>query len=103
MPRPKKSDSKPTDAQQHGENKAVATKASMEQHTKAKGHLMEGIVGGIQKRTLPPVIDGVIRGVPKYKSDSLVPDMMRSDQGATKIPSQNFGSGFFADGQVGRR
>ena len=102
MPRPKKSEAKENDKQMHGETKGVATKASGEHHTKATGHLMEGIVGGIQKRTMPPVIDGVVRGVPKYRADSLVPELMRSDGGATKVPSQNFGSGFFSDGKVGR-
>ena len=102
MPRPKKSDAKESSKHLHGETNGAATKASTEQHTKAKGHLMDGIVGGIQKRIMPPVIDGIVRGVPKYRAQSLVPELMRSEQGATKIPSQNFGSGFFSDGKVGR-
>ena len=102
MGRPKKSEAKETDKHMHSAAKGEATKASAEHHTKAKGHLMEGIVSGIQKRTMPPVIDGVVRGVAKYKSTSLVPDLMRSESGATKQAPQNFGSGNFPDGKIGK-
>lgn len=102
MPRPKKTEAKETDKHLHGMTKGEATKASGEHHTKQRGHLMDGIVVGLQKRTMPPVIDGVVRGVPKYRGDSTIPDMMRTESSATKEPSQNFGSGNFPEGKVGR-
>jgi hypothetical protein len=102
MPRPKRSEAKETDKQMHGMTKGEATKASGEHHTKQRGHLMEGIVGGITKRTMPPVIDGVVRGVPKYKATSMVPDMMHQPASATRESAGAFGAGNFPEGKVGR-
>jgi len=86
----------------HASGRDYATKATGEQHTKTKGHLMEGIVAGVPKRILPVVIDGIVRGIPKYSDRSLDPETMRVKPSATRDDMASFGSGNFAQGKVGR-
>jgi len=86
----------------HSSGRDYATKATGEQHTKAKGHLMEGIVAGLPKRNLPVVIDGIVRGIPRYSGMSLDADTMRVKPSATKGEQASFGSGNFAQGKTGR-
>lgn len=91
-----------TSVHAHSSGKDHATKASGEQHTKAKGHLMEGIVSGLPKRNLPVVIDGICRGIPKHNGMSLSADMMSVKPSATKDEQASFGSGLFAQGKLGK-
>ena len=57
--------------------------------------LMEGIVSGIPKKTMPPTIDGIVRGVEKHKATNKV---MHIKEGATPHESNTFGSGIFPSG-----
>ena len=91
-----------TSVHAHSSGMDHATKAAGEQHTKAKGHLMEGIVAGLPKRNLPVVIDGICRGIPKHNGMSLDADTMRVKASATKVGQSSFGSGNFAQGKMGR-
>ena len=86
----------------HSSGRDYATKATGEHHTKTKGHLMEGIVTGIPKRILPVVIDGIVRGIPRYSDRSLDPETMRVKASATKDEQSSFGSGMFAQGKLGK-
>jgi hypothetical protein len=79
-----------------------ATKAAGEQHTKTKGHLMEGIVAGLPKRNLPVVIDGICRGISKHNAMSLSADTMHVKGSATKDEQASFGSGLFPQGKTGK-
>lgn len=86
----------------HASGGEYATKATGEFHTKAKGHLMEGIVAGLPKRNLPVVIDGIVRGLPRYGKMSLDADTMHVKASATKDEQASFGSGIFAQGKLGK-
>jgi len=63
------------------------------------GHLMDGIVGGLQRRVVPSVIDGIVRGVAKNSNPSLGGQMSHVDGGATSQARASFGAGAFAQGK----
>ena len=54
---------------------------------------MPGIVTGVAKGSMKPVIDGIVCGVPKPKKESAVPDTLSVAAGATKVGSDAFGAG----------
>ncbi len=99
MPRTKKASMvQEGSAQLHGENRKDGTKPSQEK----KGGLLEGVFSGVPKKIMPPTLDGIVRGVPKYLNKSLAPDTMSVAAGPTKVENGAFGSGLFAEGKVGR-
>jgi hypothetical protein len=61
------------------------------------GTLMDGIVGGIGKRVMPPVVDGIVRGLSQGMSSNN--QMSRVAPGATPQDRGNFGSGAFPQGK----
>ena len=77
------------------------TKASGEKKH-GKTTLMAGIVGGMPKKNLPPTLDGIIRGIAKHGGTSLSADTLHVKSSATKQEEGAFGSGAFAQGQMGR-
>ena len=91
-----------TSVHDHKSGGEYMTKATGENHTKTKGHLMEGIVAGLPKRNLPVVIDGICRGIPRHTGMSLSADTMHVKSSATKEDSSSFGSGAFAQGKMGK-
>jgi hypothetical protein len=102
MPRKSKADMASSIHEHQAAAGKYETKASGETHTKSKGHLMSGIVSGMPKRNLPLVIDGIIRGCPKYTSHSLSADTMHVKPSATKDNQASFGSGLFPEGKQGK-
>jgi hypothetical protein len=63
------------------------------------GHLMDGIVGGLQRRVVPSVIDGIVRGLGRNSNPGLDGQMSRIDGGATSQARASFGAGAFAQGK----
>lgn len=63
-----------------------------------KGHLMDGIVGGIARRVSPPVVDGIVRGITKDFNRALGGQMSKVDASATTTSRGAFGAGIFAQG-----
>ena len=61
--------------------------------------LMDGIVGGLARRVMPPTVDGIVRGCSRDMSPSLGGQMSHVDSGATKQERGSFGSGAFAQGK----
>ena len=59
---------------------------------------MPGIVGGVPKGTMKPVVDGIVCGVPRPKKESAVPDTMSVAAGATKMGADTFGAGLTPQG-----
>lgn len=62
------------------------------------GHLMDGIVGGLARRVMPPVVDGIVRGLSKH-SPSLDGMMSKVQASATPQERGSFGSGAFPQGK----
>jgi hypothetical protein len=60
--------------------------------------VMPGIVVGVLKGTMKPVVDGIVCGVPRPKSESAVPDTMSVAPGATKMNTDTFGAGLTPQG-----
>jgi len=89
-------------AHEHSSGTDYKTKAEGENHDKKHGHLMEGIVAGCPKRTMPPTIDGIVRGVQKYKAVSLDADVSKVKPSATKNAYGSFGSSAFPEGKTGK-
>ena len=85
----------------HSAGNDHTTKASGESK-KGKTTLMAGIVGGLPKKSLPPTLDGIVRGVPKHGGTSLSTDTLHVKNSATKQEEGAFGAGAFAQGQMGR-
>lgn len=54
---------------------------------------MEGIVGGIPKKTTRPVVDGIVEGVKRVQHSALPPPMEKVTASATKNAENTFGSG----------
>lgn len=100
MPRGKKAPVQEGSAHLHGANSKESTKPASEHHG-AKGHLLEGIVAGLPKKTMPPVIDGICRGVPKYTPSINDKTTMHVGASATRDDRASFGSGLFPSGKVG--
>lgn len=99
MPRGKKATAvQEGSAQLHGEDRKHGTKPAAE----SKSGLVEGVFSGLSKRVMPPTLDGIVRGVPKYVSKSLAPDTMSIAAGPTKMEHGAFGSGLFPEGKVGK-
>ena len=99
MPRGKKATAvQEGSAQLHGEDRKHGTKPAAEK----KSGLLEGVFTGVPKKVMPPTLDGIVRGVPKYVAKSLAPDTMSVASAPTRVENGAFGSGLFAEGKVGR-
>ena len=82
----------------HLDNKKEMTKAPTEKkhHT---GTLMEGIVVGLTKKISPPIVDGIVRGIPRNLKDHVGAGQMSSvKSSATPQNAGAFGSGNFPEG-----
>jgi len=86
---------------EHSMGEKHMTKATGE-HKSGKGTLMEGIVAGVPRKTMPPIVDGIYRGIPKYSSDSLSANTMKIQGSPTKDALGAFGAGLFPEGKVGK-
>jgi hypothetical protein len=91
---------KESSVHEHAAGGEYMTKPSGEKHTKSKGHLMEGIVAGLPCRNMPPTIDGIVRGIPKYCNNSLSADVMKTPASATRDALGSFGAGLFPQGKM---
>lgn len=80
----------------HLDSDRKETKASGERKHNG-GTLMDGIVGGIGKRVMPPVVDGIVRGISQGMGSN--GQMSRVAPGATPQERGSFGSGAFAQGK----
>jgi hypothetical protein len=82
----------------HLDSDRKETKAAGEKKH-GSGHLMDGIVGGLQRRVVPSVVDGIVRGLGRDVNPGLDGNMSRVDPGATHQARGSFGSGAFAQGK----
>ena len=82
----------------HLDNKKEMTKAPTEKkhHT---GTLMEGIVVGLTKKISPPIVDGIVRGIPRHNSQGMNGQVHSVHASATKDSKGAFGSGLFPEGK----
>ena len=55
--------------------------------------VLPGIVTGISRNTVKPVIDGITCGVPRKKKEETIPDTLAVPAGATKMETDTFGAG----------
>jgi hypothetical protein len=60
--------------------------------------VMHGIVTGIVKGTMKPVVDGIVCGVPFHKRETVAPETMTVAASATKMGADTFGSGLTPQG-----
>ena len=63
------------------------------------GHLMDGLVTGLQRRVSPPIIDGIVRGLAKNVSPDLGGNIGSVERSATTQGRGTFGSGAFPQGK----
>lgn len=59
---------------------------------------MDGIVKGVSRGSVKPVIDGIVLGCPRMKNESVVPDTVSVAPAATKLGADTFGSGLTPQG-----
>ena len=59
---------------------------------------MEGIVVGLTKHISPPIIDGIVRGVPTRMNQGMDGQVSSVMPSATKDTLGSFGAGRFAEG-----
>ena len=81
----------------HLDNTKKETKAGGEMKHHG-GTLMSGIVVGLTKRISPPIVDGIIRGIPKRASQGMNGQVSSVKPSATKDTTGAFGAGVFAEG-----
>jgi len=81
----------------HLDNKKEMTKASGEKKHHG-GTLMEGIVTGLTKKISPPIVDGIVRGIPRHDRTGMDGQVSSVQASATKDTKGNFGSGIFPEG-----
>lgn len=98
MPRAKKSEAT---KHEHSMGEHHMTKASGE-HKSGKGTLMDGIVCGLRTKTMPPIVDGIYRGIPKYHDSSVAADVKKIHASPTDKALGSFGAGLFPEGKVGK-
>ena len=80
------------ESSKHLDNTKRSTKAAGE---KPSG-LMDGIVTGRPRKVSPPIVDGIIRGIPKGMSSRGVQSVAAS---ATRDDKASFGAGRFPEGK----
>ena len=90
--------SKVQEGSAHLDNKKRETKAPGEKKHSG-GTLMDGIVVGLTNRISPPIIDGIIRGVPKRMGQGMDGQVSSVKPSATKDTMGSFGSGLFPEGK----
>ena len=82
----------------HLDNKKESTKAPTEKKHHS-GTLMEGIVVGLTKKISPPIVDGIVRGIPRHlKAHVGVGEVSKATPSATHTSAGAFGSGNFPEG-----
>jgi hypothetical protein len=59
---------------------------------------MPGIVRGVEKRTMRPIVDGIVSGLPRKAVPSAATPTETCMSSATKIPHAAFGSGIYGEG-----
>lgn len=62
------------------------------------GSVMGGIVRGVEKRTMRPIVDGIVSGVPRKAKPSAATPTEACMASATKVPHAAFGSGIYGEG-----
>ena len=60
--------------------------------------VMGGIVRGVEKRTMRPIVDGIVSGIPRKAVPSAATPTETCMSSATKIPHAAFGSGVYGEG-----
>lgn len=60
-----------------------------------------GLVRGVPKHSVRPVVDGIITGVPRVAKPSAATPVEKCHASATSIPAGAFGSGIFGEGASG--
>ena len=83
----------------HLDNKKEMTKASGEKMHHG-GTLMDGIVTGLAKRTSPPIIDGIVRGISRSEGSVSKPDVCSVHPSVTKKMTGEFGGASFAENKL---
>lgn len=63
-----------------------------------KFHGMDGLVRGVPKHSVRPVVDGIVTGVPRNPRPALGTPTSGCMTSATKVPHAAFGSGIFQEG-----
>lgn len=63
-----------------------------------KYHSMEGLVHGVPKHSVRPVVDGIVTGVPRKPRPALGTPTTACMSSATSVPHAAFGSGIFGEG-----
>lgn len=58
----------------------------------------DGLVHGVPKRSLRPLVDGIITGIPKVAKPSVATPVSSCHSSATSVPAGAFGSGIFGEG-----
>ena len=76
----------------HLNNTKEATKAPTEKKHSG-GMLMEGIVVGLMRNVSPPIVDGIVRGIPRGTPMSMGHDTTSVASSATKNMAGAFGAG----------
>lgn len=61
-------------------------------------HVMAGIVRGVEKRTMRPIVDGIVSGLARKAKPSAATPTESCMASATKIPHAAFGSGVYGEG-----
>ena len=60
-----------------------------------------GLVRGIPKRSMRPLVDGVVTGIPRKAVPSAATPVEKCHASATPVPHAAFGSGVFGEGASG--
>lgn len=63
-----------------------------------KFHTMEGLVRGVPKHSVQPIVDGICTGIPRKPRPALATPVSAAAPSATKVPAAAFGSGMFGEG-----
>ena len=63
--------------------------------------VMGGIVRGVEKRTMRPIVDGIVSGIPRKAKPSAATPVESCMISATQIDTAAFGSGIFGEGAGG--
>lgn len=63
-----------------------------------KFHTADGLVHGVPKHSVRPVVDGIVTGVPRKPRPALGTPTSACMPSATSVPHAAFGSGIFGEG-----
>lgn len=62
-----------------------------------------GLVHGVPKHSVRPIVDGIVTGVPRVARPSAATPVEKCHASATAIPAGAFGSGIFGEGASGAK